>query len=332
MAVLGACLAATLACASEITEKQLPDDTQAIFRFRLKEMQQNATLKKMHEQNKSKADPAVAKFFDELNAKLPFDAHSIGDVTLAISKNDHAIAFIQTLECRKIVDSLRAEKNFTTVTYGSRSIFHILVTAEVLMDLETVFKPNGAPRMKHPGNHGPPPGLASIGLPPAKDFEDKRDSHPLYFTIEKDSLLVISDNLAVMTRQIDLLEGRGASLAESKTPAVSLTPADAEALVYGSIGKGAGELAKHGIASAHFSMKAANDQISIQARVTMANAEEAAKFSSMLNFLRLGAPMLIDGAKDLTPDDRAELKQALQKLAIATKDGAVELSVEIPVK
>lgn len=328
MAVVGACLVATLAYASDITEKELPEDTQAIFRFRLKELHDNATLKKMHEQKKFKNDLAIEKIFDELNAKLPFDAHSIGDITLAISKNDHAIAFVQTAECHKIVDSLRGEKNFTSVTYGSRSIFHILVTAEVLMDLETLVKPEVSAAMSS-GKNGPPPGLAKIRKA-QEEFDD--DSHPLYFTIEKDALLVISDNLAVMTRQIDLLEGRGASLAGSKTPAVSLTPSDAEALVYGSIGKGAGDLAKHGIESVNFSMKAANGLFTIQARAATASAEEAAKIATMLNFLRLGAPMLIDGADDLTLEDRAELKEALQKLAILTKDGAVELSIEIPVK
>lgn len=340
MALLVACLMATLTCASEITEKMLPDDTQAIFRIRLKEMLQNSTLQKMHERKKSKADEKFAKFFVKMNAKLPFDARSIGDVTLAILKNDEASVFIQTTECQKIVDSLRADKNFTTVNYGSRSIFHILVTSDMQMDMhmdmKTLFTEVELSSVKEPEDDQV--GVFDEEIDKEIDeesFEDLPDSHPLYFTIEKDTLLVISDNLAVMTRQIDLLEGRGASLADSKSPAVRLTPTDAEALVYGNIGKGIDKLAQSGIGGAQFSMKAANDILSMQANVTTATPEDAAKIATGLNFFRLGAPMMIDaiGAdEELTPEDRAELKEALQKLNIATKENAVEISLEIPVK
>jgi hypothetical protein len=327
---------ATLTCASEITEKMLPDDTQAIFRIRLKEMLQNATLQKMHERKKSKADEKFAKFFLKLNAKLPFDARSIGDVTLAVSKNDEASVFIQTTECQKIVDSLRADKNFTTVNYGSRNIFHILITNDMQVDMKTLFMESDLFPAEKPADDQAGDFEVELNPKPAEEFfEELPNSHPLYFTIEKDTLLVISDNLAVMTRQIDLLEGRGASLADSKTPAVSLTPSNAEALVYGSIGKGAVKLARHGFESAQFSLNAANDSFSVRAKVTSTSAEDAAKIATGLNFFRLGAPMMIDaiGAdEELTPEDRAELKEALQKLNIATKENAVEISLDIPVK
>lgn len=203
LAVLGVIGSITLVCASEITEKQLPDDTQAIFRFRPKEIFENPTLKKVEE--KHPKDPAFAKMLEELNAKLPFDASTIGVVTLAVSKNDRAIVFIETPESVKIVDSLRGEKNFTTVTYGGRSIFHILVTADVLMELESLGKPKGVGKgqvVKAAAKKAD--ALANIRFAP-EDSDNK--SHPLYFTLERDSVLMISDNLAVVTRQIDVLEG-----------------------------------------------------------------------------------------------------------------------------
>lgn len=329
LALMGVIASITFACASEITEKHLPDDTQAIFRFRLQEILSNPTLKKM-DQHHAKIDPAYTNMMDELKAKLPFDAQTIGDVTLAVSKNDRAIVFIETPECRKIVDSLREEKNFTTVTYSARPIFHILVTADVLMELESLGKPKGVGKgevVKSAAKKAD--ALANIKLAP-EDSDNK--SHPLFFTVDREKVLMISDNLAVITRQIDLLEGRARNLADNPEALVSLKPADAEALVYGSIGKGVEELAEHGVEGAYFVMSAANDTFTIKARVTLSSQEKAAQLAAMANYFRIGAPMMIDSSEDISAVDKVEFKKALQKLVITAKDGAVNFSAELPVQ